>query len=343
MTRHFLALEHLARILALARGPVRAVRDRDTVRRPEAAEVVPLHRAGKTLADRSACDVHVLACQIVVGGDFRAHIDQVVGADAEFSDLALGFHIRPGEVPAHAGRGPLGLGRARAELDGGIAIPVSGALRHNLQVVELKHGHRNLLAVFQQQPGHAQLLRDYARAHCHAPLNFDFDVNAGSEVELHERVHGLRGRVDDVEKTLVRPDFPLVARLLVDVRTTENRELLDLVRQRDRATHLRAGPLGRVHDFQRAGIQHTVIEGFQPDTDGLRRHFLALGLVDLAGGGSPASPDYSMIFDTTPAPTVRPPSRMAKRSFSSMAMGAISSTLNFRLSPGITISVPSGS
>ena len=52
---------------------------------------------------------------------------------------------------------------------------------------------------------------------------------------------------------------------------------------------------------------------------------------------------YSRIFDTTPAPTVRPPSRMAKRNLSSIAIGAIRVTLNFRLSPGITISVPSGS
>ena len=44
-----------------------------------------------------------------------------------------------------------------------------------------------------------------------------------------------------------------------------------------------------------------------------------------------------------PAPTVRPPSRMAKRSFSSMAIGTISSTSTVTLSPGITISVPSGS
>ena len=54
------------------------------------------------------------------------------------------------------------------------------------------------------------------------------------------------------------------------------------------------------------------------------------------------SSNYSMIFETTPAPTVRPPSRMAKRRPSSIAIGAISSTSNFRLSPGITISVPSG-
>ena len=57
----------------------------------------------------------------------------------------------------------------------------------------------------------------------------------------------------------------------------------------------------------------------------------------------PGSGRYSMIFETTPAPTVRPPSRMAKRSFSSMAIGEISVTSNFRLSPGITISVPEGS
>src|SRR5690606_3199727 len=53
--------------------------------------------------------------------------------------------------------------------------------------------------------------------------------------------------------------------------------------------------------------------------------------------------DYSIIFATTPAPTVRPPSRMAKRSFSSIAIGTINCTSIDTLSPGITISVPDGS
>ena len=35
---------------------------------------------------------------------------------------------------------------------------------------------------------------------------------------------------------------------------------------------------------------------------------------------------YSVIETTTPAPTVLPPSRMAKRCFSSIAIGVISST-----------------
>jgi len=58
--------------------------------------------------------------------------------------------------------------------------------------------------------------------------------------------------------------------------------------------------------------------------------------------GSPFRQNYSRILTTVPAPTVRPPSRMANRIFSSMATGWINFTIMFTLSPGITISVPSG-
>ena len=51
---------------------------------------------------------------------------------------------------------------------------------------------------------------------------------------------------------------------------------------------------------------------------------------------------YSTIDATTPAPTVRPPSRIAKRRPSSIAIGAIKVTSIEMLSPGITISTPSG-
>src|SRR3954462_5540128 len=51
----------------------------------------------------------------------------------------------------------------------------------------------------------------------------------------------------------------------------------------------------------------------------------------------------SVMLTTTPPPTVLPPSRMAKRCFSSMAMGVISSTFMVALSPGMIISVPAGS
>src|SRR5437762_10064002 len=49
---------------------------------------------------------------------------------------------------------------------------------------------------------------------------------------------------------------------------------------------------------------------------------------------------YSVISVTTPAPTARPPSRIANRSSFSIATGWISSIAIVTLSPGITISTP---
>ena len=52
--------------------------------------------------------------------------------------------------------------------------------------------------------------------------------------------------------------------------------------------------------------------------------------------------DYSMTLVTTPDPTVLPPSRMANRSPVSRTMGEMSFSVISILSPGITISTPSG-
>src|SRR5471032_917932 len=84
-----------------------------------------------------------------------------------------------------------------------------------------------------------------------APLKLDLDVHVGGQVELHERVYGLRGGVDDVEHALVRADFKLFARLLIDVRRTVDGEFFNESRQRDRATHGRACALGGVDDLAR--------------------------------------------------------------------------------------------
>src|SRR6185437_5408572 len=130
------------------------------------------------------------------------------------------------------------------------------------------------------------------------PLQLDLDVDAGSEIELHQRVHRLRRRIDDVENPLVGADLELLARLLVDMRRAVDRELLDLGRQRNRPAHARAGPFRRVDDLARRLIEDTVVVRSQPDTDILvfDRHRR-----------------YLIILATTPAPTVWPTSRMAKR------------------------------
>ena len=73
--------------------PCAAVADRHAVRRPEAAEVVPLHAAREALADRRAGDVDELTREIVVRGDLLADLDQVLGADPELGDLPLGLDL----------------------------------------------------------------------------------------------------------------------------------------------------------------------------------------------------------------------------------------------------------
>ena len=78
-----------------------------------------------------------------------------------------------------------------------------------------------------------------------------------------------------------------------------------------------------------------------------KRGFCSLPCLDGAKRRKTRNPllalSYFVIFATTPAPTVLPPSRMAKRRPSSIAIGLISSTCILMLSPGMTISTPSGS
>ena len=79
-------------------------------------------------------------------------------------------------------------------------------------------------------------------------LNLDRDVHARRQVEFLQLVHRLRGRLDDVEQTLVGADFKLVHRFLVDVRGAVHREFFDQRRQRNRPGHPRAGALRGLDD-----------------------------------------------------------------------------------------------
>ncbi len=75
-----------------------------------------------------------------------------------------------------------------------------------------------------------------------------------------------------------------------------------------------------------------------PDGDGPPHRCWCGGPSD---AGGPAS-GHLLILVTRPAPTVREPSRIANFRPSSMAIGWMSSTDMSVLSPGMTISVPSG-
>src|SRR5512140_3584798 len=157
-------------------------------------------------------------------------------------------------------------------------------------------------------------------------LQLDLDVHAGRKVQLHQGVDGLVGRVDDVHQALVGANFELVPAALVDVGRAQDVEALHARRQGHRALDDGAGALGGVDDLGGGLVDQLVIEGLEADADLL-----------LCGH------DYSRIFATTPEPTVLPPSRMAKRRPSCMAIGLISLTVIDTLSPGMTISLSLGS
>src|SRR5258708_29372980 len=103
-------------------------------------------------------------------------------------------------------------------------------------------------------------------------LQLDFDVHTGSQIELHQSIDGLRRGLDDVEQTLMRPDFELFAAFLVDMGRAIDGKALDAGGERNRAPHLGAGALGRVDDLARRIVENSVIEGFEPDADILTLH-----------------------------------------------------------------------
>ena len=67
---------------------------------------------------------------------------------------------------------------------------------------------------------------------------------------------------------------------------------------------------------------------------------LPIELRPCATATSKGSRVYSIILVTTPEPTVRPPSRIAKRTPSSIAIGLCNSMVTLTLSPGMHISAP---
>src|SRR5690349_9224401 len=197
----------------------------------------------------------------------------------------------------------------------------------------------------------------------------DLDVDAGRQVEAHQRVHRLGRGVDDVDQPLVRAHLEVLARVLVLVRRADDAVHVLLGWQRHRAGHPRASTRHGVDDLPRRAVDDLVVICLEPDADLLSRHVwprcpslrvcplccvLPGGSAPKATppfvvrGGSDLRPDppsrdgYLIIFVTRPEPTVRPPSRIANRSPCSMAIGWISSTRMSVRSPGMTISVPSG-
>jgi hypothetical protein len=106
------------------------------------------------------------------------------------------------------------------------------------------------------------------------------------------------------DEPLVGADLELLSTVLVDERGTQDGELLDPGRERHGTDDVSAGALCRFDDLRRRLIEQSVVVGLEADADPLLCHLA-----------------YSTMLTMAPAPTVRPPSRMAKRWPISMAIG----------------------
>ena len=95
----------------------------------------------------------------------------------------------------------------------------------------------------------------------------DVDVHTSREVELHQRVHRLLRRLDDVEQSQVRATLELFPGLLVDVRPAKHRPTTDLGRQREGPPNLNTSPTRGFHNFVGRLVEQLVIVGLQPDPD----------------------------------------------------------------------------
>src|SRR3954454_10978519 len=120
-------------------------------------------------------------------------------------------------------------------------------------------------------------------------LQLDLDVDTSRQVESHERVDRLRGRVDDVDQSLVRAHLEVLARVLVLVRRADHAVAVDLSGQRHRPRDLSPGARDRLDDLPRRGVDDLVVVGLEPDADLLSRHG-GFSSLSHAGPRSPAKP-----------------------------------------------------
>jgi hypothetical protein len=105
------------------------------------------------------------------------------------------------------------------DLHGAVAVGVVRADLRDAVRRHLDHGHRHAHAVLGEDAGHAGLAPDQSNAHV---SNFPVDVHAGREIELHQRIDRLVGRIHDVHQALVGAQLVLIPRVLVDVRRDQH-------------------------------------------------------------------------------------------------------------------------
>src|SRR3954454_7337604 len=128
-------------------------------------------------------------------------------------------------------------------------------------------------------------------------LELDLDVDPRREIEPHQLVDRLRVGAVDVDEAFVRAHLEVLARVLVLERAADHAVDVLLGRQGDRPSDRGARALRGLDDRLGRPVQLLVVVPLESDPDFPLCHVWRFSF------------GYLMISVTTPAPTVRPPSR----------------------------------
>ena len=113
-------------------------------------------------------------------------------------------------------------------------------------------------------------------------LHLDFDVAAGWQAQVHERVNRLWRGVGYVDKTLVDPHFELLSSLLVYMRGLNDRESAAVSRQWNWTSNGSSGAERRVYNLFCGLVDNFVIVGLEANTNTLFLIFLGFGCYHFA-------------------------------------------------------------
>jgi hypothetical protein len=88
---------------------------------------------------------------------------------------------------------------------------------------------------------------------------------------MHQRIHRLRRRLQNIDQPLMRPHLKMLTTLLIHVRRPVYTKPIDLRRQRHRPTHKRPRPLRRINNPLSRLIKHLMIVSLESNPNLLLR------------------------------------------------------------------------
>ncbi len=107
-------------------------------------------------------------------------------------------------------------------------------------------------------------------------LHLDLNIHTSGQFEFHQGIDRLARGVENVDQSLMRTCFKLLARFFVDVRGPVHHEERPFGRQRDGTRHNGTGRLHGFDDLLRRFIDQVVIVRLQLDTNLLTSQRLIL-------------------------------------------------------------------